>query len=335
MQEFSCNHTSSSFSPSSFSSAFLTFNCTVLTLTLLLGSPWNLGVCWLVFRTRSLRTADTALLVNLAAADLLKCSVDSPLLLLSLLLDSGGRGQGWGRGVCALQRCTFALCSGAQLLTLVSISVERFQALAFPFQTQRRRKLRLRLWIPAVWGCGLVLAGFSLALAQQGASLRRRGWDGFEAWVLVPLWGVSLGVILVHYGRIFRLVQQHQQKVFDRGVEPRPSGAPGPWDSTNPAPPQRTVLLVAEAGASAPGSASTAPTVAEGSEIVGAVCFLTSWAKERGKKRVEGKLAKRFGYIIVAFTLSWLPLVAVLLLDALWHQTHQVSRLFVYRHKDE
>lgn len=317
MQESFCNHTSSS------SPAFLTFNCTVLTLTLVLGSPWNLGVCWLVFRTRSLRTVDTALLVSLAAADLLKCCVDSPLLLLSLLQGSVGRGPGWRWSMCTLQRCTFALCSGAQLLTLVSISVERFQALAFPFQTQRRRRLRLRLWIPAVWGCGLTLAGLSLALGQQGAP---QGWDGFGAWVLVPLWGVSLGVIVVHYGRIFRLVRQHRQKIFDRGVEPGHRGAP--------APPQRTVLLVAEAGAPGPGPPSTvaaavAPPVAEGPEIVGAVCFLTSWAKERGKKRVEGKLAKRFGYIILAFTLSWLPLVAVVLLDALWQHNHQVSHLVI------
>ncbi|XP_075901979.1 D(3) dopamine receptor-like [Nelusetta ayraudi] len=329
IQETSCNQTSSS----SSSPAFLTFNCSVLSLTLVLGSPWNLWVCWLVFRTRSLRNVNTALLVSLAAADLLKCCVDSPLLLLSLLLGPGGRGQGWGRGVCALQRFTFALCSGAQLLTLVSISVERFQALAFPFQTQQRRLLRVRLWIPAVWGCGLALAGLSLALAQQGALCHTppRGWDGFGACVLVPLWGVSLGVIVVHYGRIFRLVRQHRQKVFDRGVELGHRRAPAdPWGSAaaDPTPSRRTVLLVTEAGAPRPGSASAAaavaPPVAERPEIVGAVCFLTSWAKERGKKRVEGKLAKRFGYIIVAFMLSWLPLVAVLLLDALWHHNHQL-----------
>lgn len=85
--------------------------------------------------------------------------------------------------------------------------------------------------------------------------------------------------------------------------------------------------MVAEAeappsGPAPPGSVPLVPPPPP--EIVGAVCFLTSWAKERGKKRVEGKLAKRFGYIMVAFTLCWLPLVAVLLLDALWHQDHQV-----------
>lgn len=62
---------------------FHLLNCTVLGVTLTLGLPGNLWVCWLVFKTRSLQTSDNALLVSLAVSDLLKCSVDTPLLLFS------------------------------------------------------------------------------------------------------------------------------------------------------------------------------------------------------------------------------------------------------------
>lgn len=332
---------------------FLTFNCTVLTFTLVLGLPWNLWVCWVVFRTKSLRNFNNALLVSLAASDLLKCSVDTPLLLFSLL--RSGRDGRVPVAVCALQQFTFALCSCAQLLTLVSISVERFQAIAFPFQTEKRR-VRVRLWILSIWACGLILAVISLTLSENalfytlcrphvgghGAD-RLRGWDPFGAYVLVPLWGLCLSVIVVHYARIFKVVRQHRKKVFNRGIELGPTvsrdlwglmGDPAsaprtaaalPSGSDSLLPPGRTVLLVAEAGAPCTVPDTGVAPVGH-PEIVGAVCFLTSWAKERGKKQVEGKLAKRFGYIIIAFTLSWVPMVTVLLVDVLsWQDTDKVS----------
>lgn len=62
---------------------FLLFNCTVLTLVL--GLPGNLWVCWIVFRTKSLQTCSNMLLVSLAAIYFLKCSVSTPLRLFSLL----------------------------------------------------------------------------------------------------------------------------------------------------------------------------------------------------------------------------------------------------------
>ncbi|XP_071398578.1 5-hydroxytryptamine receptor 2A-like [Centroberyx affinis] len=37
---------------------------------------------------------------------------------------------------------------------------------------------------------------------------------------------------------------------------------------------------------------------------------------------MEGKLAQRFGYIIIAFTLFWVPMVVTLLMNIIsWHET--------------
>ncbi|XP_029975528.1 D(4) dopamine receptor-like [Salarias fasciatus] len=322
--------------------AFLSFNCTVLALTLLLGLPGNLWVCWVVFRTKSMQTSNNALLVSLAASDLLKCSVDTPLLLLAFVR-SGRARRAW---VCTLQQFTYALCSCVQLLTLVSISVERFQAIAFPFHTEKR-KARVRLWIMSIWACGLVLALVSLALSQsalsyllcrphaggRGGGDPARSPDPFGPYVLVPVWGLSLTVIVVHYVRIFKVVRQHRKKVFNRGVQLRPTVSQHAWgwmgvpvpvpahggafnslplvDSSTPAPPRRAVLLVAEVDAPAGGAAAPRRSP----EIVGAVCLLTPGARERGKKRVEGRLAQRFGYIIIAFMLFWVPMVVILLIN--------------------
>lgn len=334
---------------------FLVFNCVVLSLTFLLGLPGNLLVCWVVYRTRSLQTANNALLVNLAASDLLKCSLDTPLLLFSFL--RYGKGSEVSVSLCALQQFTYALCSCVQLLTLVSISVERFQAIAFPFQTERR-KARIRVWILSIWACGLILAVVSLTLSKHAhlyMLCRRHDWDHslehpeyidpFGAYVLVPVWGCSLTLIVFHYVRIFKVVRQHSKKVFDSGIQLRPTmarhvwswlglTASAPWTaprrtlkSTN-GPQQRprcTIITVAEASSTC---ASRSPESAPGRppEIVGAVCLLTPCARERGKKRMEGKLAQRFGYIIIAFTLFWMPMVVTLLINIMsGHGTDSVS----------
>ncbi|KAM3617350.1 uncharacterized protein V6R79_005229 [Siganus canaliculatus] len=336
-------------------SLFFVFNCTVLTFTLVLGLPGNLWICWVVFRTKSLQTSNNALLVSLAASDLLKCSVDTPLLLFSFL--RYGRGSRVWVPVCTLQQFTYALCSCVQLLTLVSISVERYQAIAFPFQTERRRA-RVRLWILSIWVCGLVLAGISLSLSQKAlfymlcrlhtgahGDERRLYWDPFGPYVLVPVWALSLTVIVIHYVRIFKVVRQHRKKVFNRGIQLRPTVSEHVWDllrtpgsaprtappgcfksppSLDSRRPHRTVLLVAEADTPRMGS-STRDTPVRPPEIVGAVCLLTPGARERGKKQMEGKLAQRFGYIIIAFTLFWLPMVVILLVNVIsWQDTDEM-----------
>ncbi|XP_078026535.1 5-hydroxytryptamine receptor 2B-like [Epinephelus lanceolatus] len=300
-------------------------------------------------RTKSLQTFNNALLVSLAASDLLKCSVDIPLLLFSFL--RYGKDSQVSVSVCTLQQFTYALCSCVQLLTLVSISVERFQAIAFPFQTERR-KARVRLWILSIWACGLILAVISLTLSRKAlfymlcrphlgghGDERLQYSDPFGPYVLVPVWGLSLTVIVIHYVRIFKVVRQHRKKVFSRGVQLRPTvtehvygwlsvpaSAPrtAPPGSLSPLPPRRTVLLVAEASApfacSSRGGAPGRPP-----EIVGAVCLLTPGARERGKKRMEGRLAQRFGYIIIAFTLSWVPMVVILLINVIsWQDTDKL-----------
>ncbi|XP_035501959.2 D(4) dopamine receptor-like [Scophthalmus maximus] len=323
--------------------SFLLFNCAVLTLTLVLGLPGNLWVCWVVLRTKSLQTCNNALLVSLAASDLLKCSVDTPLLLFSFLR-YGQRGPvsvSVSVCVCSLQQFTYALCSCVQLLTLVGISAERFQAIAHPFRTEGRRA-RVRVWILSIWACGLALAAVSLSLSEKALLYmlcrphtagpdgeRAQHSDPFGPYVLVPVWGLCITLIVVHYLRIFRVVRQHRKKVFNRGVQLRPTvsgdawawvGVPAPSAPGTrsplppPPPPRRAVLLVAEAPCA---SAGIRGAPGRPPEIVGAVCLMTPGARERGKKQMEGKVAQRFGYIIIAFTLFWAPMVVLLLVNVI------------------
>lgn len=53
-------------------------------------------------------------------------------------------------------------------------------------------------------------------------------------------------------------------------------------------------------------------------EVMGAVCMMPSFTnREQGKKKKEGKLAKRSGYIIVTFLFFWMPLIGTILNNGL------------------
>ncbi|KAK2898651.1 hypothetical protein QQF64_032097 [Cirrhinus molitorella] len=128
--------------------------------------------------------------------------------------------------------------------------------------------------------------------------------DPFIVYVLLPVWGLSLILIVIHYFRIFSVVRQHTNKITDTGVQFRPYfGRHLPrWDRVAP---------------SDNASDHLAPTVNQRASprIAGAVCILTPAARELGTKRLEGRVAKRFGYIIVTATVFWAPLFIILLLS--------------------
>ncbi|XP_068180539.1 5-hydroxytryptamine receptor 1-like [Antennarius striatus] len=303
-------------------------------------------------RTKSLQTCNNALLVSLAANDLLNCSLYTPLLLFSFVYY--GKDSQVSVPVCTLQQFTYALCSCVQLLTLVSISVERFQAIAFPFQSERR-KARVRYWILFIWLCGITLAVISLTLpkatlfymlcrlhTEKFGEEHLTYWDPFGPYVLVPVWGLSLAVIIVHYMRIFRVVRQHCKKVLHLGIQLQPTvstldlvRAPASAaadclhtlpsvGSSSPLTTRHTLLLVDGAGVPHTGS-STGGSSGKPPEIVGAVCLLTPEVRQRGKTQMEGRLAQRFGYIMIAFTLLWMPMVVILLMSIIsWEETDKL-----------
>ncbi|KAG5837720.1 G-protein coupled receptor 84-like [Anguilla anguilla] len=322
----------------------LSFNCLVLAFTFIVGVPGNLLVGLVVYRKKTLQTANNALLVNLATNDLLKCLLDTPVFFLSLLW--GERHLDVGERLCCLQQFTYSLSSCVQILTLVIISVERFQAIAFPFETEKR-KARIKVWMLLIWAFGLSLAILSVTLSKEALFYMmcrhirvesRVHSDPFGTYVLIPVWGSSLALIIVHYLRIFAVVRQHTNKIFDNGIQFRSSvarhvsdwptvtlSAPG----TREIQPTTSASEITENPDHTGGSVNAASRTVSGDrkqsissankapEIVGAICILTPIARELGKKRLEGKLAKRFGYIIIAFILFWVPMVVILLLNVI------------------
>lgn len=310
---------------------FLIFNYSLLCFTFIIGTLANLLVCWVAFRAKSLRTGSNTLLVNLAAGDLMRCLVDSPLFLASLVMRE--RHVRIGSVLCHVQQLTYLLCSCAQLLTLAAISVERLQTIAFPFSPKKSRG-RIRIWILTIWMFAVAVTVSSLLVSRDppsypachqlhSAKLCPLHQDAFDVYVLIPIWTLSIILIAFNYLRIFVVVKQHANKIFDSGVQPRLCVVTRI---------SKCSLRHSNALESGEGEGSYPCSVPE---IVGAVCVLTPKAKALGKARVEGKLAKRLGYIIAAVVLFWMPLLLILTLRLLMNCTECcVSKVTAQIHKN-
>ncbi|XP_066561046.1 D(2) dopamine receptor A-like [Amia ocellicauda] len=241
----------------------------LLLFTCLAGVSGNALVILAVSRQKCLQTSSNALLVNLALSDLLRCGIDCPLLLAISVC--GYSGQDLGSAVCDAQAVCFSLSCHVQLLTIVSISAERYQAVARPFKGSQRKR-RIQIWIPLTWAVAVLLSPLCLTLARDSPVYMKcramptgvlASFDAFGLYVLVPVWFASLTVITGCYGRIFVLVKMHAKKIFDKGIgHPAPSvkqtqsvetQGKGPADGEKP---QDTLT---ESTAAVPGVVSAAP----------------------------------------------------------------------------
>ncbi|KAM9570909.1 uncharacterized protein ACWYII_045478 [Salvelinus alpinus] len=203
--------------------SFTVANCAVLLFTSFVGIAANVFVTWAVYRQKSLRTWNNALLVNLAVIDILRCCIDCPILFTIVL--KGPVGGGLEELLCDTQVASFSFSCCIQLLTLACISMERHQAITHPFKiTQRRR--RILVWIPLTWMVGVLVAAFCLTFVKDSpVYVRCRGWevnvqlsyDTFGLYILLPLWSTCFTVIIGFYAHIFIIVRAHGRKIFDKG----------------------------------------------------------------------------------------------------------------------
>ncbi|KAM9814381.1 melanopsin-like isoform 1-T10 [Syngnathus typhle] len=334
--------------------AFLAADCLILASTATAGLAANAWVILAVCKRKSLRTWTNALVLNLAAADVLRCVCDCPALLAVLLLRDAGR------GLCDFQMASFSFGCCAQLSTLACIGAERYRAVARPFEVGERRR-QIRASVPLTWLSAALVACLCLTYAKDSpVHARCDGWpppsssyDTFGIYALFPMWAACLGVIVGFYGRILVLVRAHNRRVFDKGVfpvcqndkageaggeeprraeaDPAPTKAPREESGSSAddpgAPSGRKEGAAAEPfhGDQAPAQKSPTQEPATSLHVVaaniqGAVCMMPPTAsKERNVKRKESKMAIRTGYIILTFLLFWTPLVTTVLINCMRH----------------
>uniref|UniRef100_UPI0037E9A9C8 D(2) dopamine receptor-like n=1 Tax=Semicossyphus pulcher TaxID=241346 RepID=UPI0037E9A9C8 len=204
--------------------AFVGANCLILLITSLVGVAANTFVILAVYNQKSLQTWNNALVVNLAVIDILRCSIDCPLLLSIVVAVHQRRHV--DELICDAQVASFSFSCCIQLLMLACISAERHQAIAQPFKTSQRRR-RIMVLIPLTWALAILMAVFCLTFVKDSpVHVRCKGarretltsYDTFGLYVVFPLWAACFGVIIGFYTRIFFLVRSHNRKIFDKGI---------------------------------------------------------------------------------------------------------------------
>lgn len=133
----------------------------VLCVEVLTGIIGNCIVMLTVFKNKSLRTPMNGLIVNLCVADMAICMLSSPVLMALLLNDSiwlNGTSSVYSMYILCLVEYTSHIVIGSVLLvTLVCISIERYHAIAQPFDKGNRWS-RIKLSIAFSWMLGVVIA---------------------------------------------------------------------------------------------------------------------------------------------------------------------------------
>ncbi|CAH1783552.1 unnamed protein product [Owenia fusiformis] len=189
----------------------------ILGLTFLIGFFWNMLVWYPVYAARTLRTSMNALIVNLAIVDQLGCLVGIPILAIILaprdvvpIPDD----------LCDVYLFVFTLGVTVQLLTLVSISFERYQAISHPFEKKKTLK-RVQVSLFAVWIVGILVAMASLVsmpatpfilFCKQTPFQLSSYYNRYVFYIITPIGIFSLGVIIFFYGKIIVLVNAHVKK---------------------------------------------------------------------------------------------------------------------------
>ena len=195
-----------------------------------IGAFANILIIYVICRTKSLRTSMNANLVSLSVADLIVCIFLIPIRLILYNIDNtriGGIDT-----LCRIDVFLKSMCDSAQLFMLVSTSFERYQSIARPFEKQGHGK-RTGVSLTAAWllslGLGIFISqycgdgGTIYPCYDQNHQIFYGHWGDKEKNITLPLGLMCLFLVVVFYGRIMKLLNEHNtsmQKRFKTKVSP-------------------------------------------------------------------------------------------------------------------
>lgn len=193
---------------------------------LLICSVMVLGVCGntlvliAVWKERSLRTTPNAFVVNLAVADFLLCTTILPLTVLTFI-----RGE-WilGMCVCKLEAILFATILNATLVTLTTISINRFVMIRHSIKYKGiYTKKSVCLMLAGIWCYSILIA--SRPLYGWGAyafnehngfcfidNKRENMTNLSRLLASLSLYTNIIIIISCYYG-VYRTVSQHRRQI--------------------------------------------------------------------------------------------------------------------------
>lgn len=191
----------------------------------------NVLVCISMYTCRSLRTANNALLLNLAAADLFACFLFTPLLFTLVIQSLISYEAVMPRFLCISQGWLRFVCSSVQQITLSSISAQRYAAIAHPLK-RKGTKERVFAAVVISWLISVCISIAAIHLQSSpiyelcpcslglGSGIPTNLVDMY---LLGPLGMICFLIVIFFYAMIFRTVRKHVKEKVGSSYEPTSS----------------------------------------------------------------------------------------------------------------
>lgn len=199
--------------------AFLWISLTVVAMSIPVGILGNLMVFTSVYSNKSLRSANNALLMNLAVADLMTCTLSAPISWIVILMAIMVGHAEWEipTVMCSIQVYFHIMSYSVQLVTLALIGLERHAAITHPFEKKKKRK-RVTIGIITAWILGFLFGIISVmflsstpifVLCSCSGNQDRSYFGSAHLYILTPL-GISCFIVVVYYYfKIYLIVRKH------------------------------------------------------------------------------------------------------------------------------
>ena len=191
-----------------FSSLFFVF-------TAVFGIMGNVSLCYVILKTKSLRTHLNSYIMNIAIADLLSCLVLMPLRIVA------ASERAWNVNVeivCGGEMFVRVTVDAARLFFLAYVSYERYLAIANPFNRDKRiPKVRAVIATCIIWTTAIGLASMAAVFFRNTTLMEscESRWEDHkhglvEVYVLAPVFVFTVTLIILFYILIIRILMKHR-----------------------------------------------------------------------------------------------------------------------------
>lgn len=163
----------------------------------------NIFVCLAVYKQRSARRITRYFIVNLCVADVFVTVISMPVWMIFLLFDNTSAYNLLGDTFVLIWIHVDILCGTASILSLTSISVDRYIAVTKPYSYVRfmtgKRALHI---IGVIWM-------YSMIVAAMNKPLKEYEIKAYALFVMCASFLLPLFIIIVAYGSMFRVAMRH------------------------------------------------------------------------------------------------------------------------------
>ncbi|KAJ8022678.1 Tachykinin-like peptides receptor 86C [Holothuria leucospilota] len=134
-------------------------------------------IIWIVMSNSRTRSVTNFFLMNLAVADVLKATLDMPVLYVFILTQNWT----WGSVTCKVVRFVGNMTAAASILSLIAVTIDRYRAIVYPF-LPRLGKRMVSFGIYMIWSMAAIWACPNLIFGQVRSGGTNSTWTCILVW---------------------------------------------------------------------------------------------------------------------------------------------------------